>query len=235
MKFAIIAAGEGSRLQHEGVSLPKPLVPICGEAMIDRLIRIFRQNGATEIVIIVNTLNPLTEQHILQLKQQGKADDIRMVVKSTPSSMHSFAELAPYLSDGPFCLTTVDTIFCEEEFSQYINYFAHCQYDGCMAVTDYIDDEKPLYVATNEQLHVTGFHDTDEGDRYISGGIYCLRPSALQTLATCLKEGKSRMRNFQRALVSDGLKLKAFPFTKILDVDHVEDIVKAENFLQQHS
>ena len=30
----------------EGVSLPKPLVPICGEAMIDRLIRIFRQNGA---------------------------------------------------------------------------------------------------------------------------------------------------------------------------------------------
>ena len=149
--------------------------------------------------------------------------------------MHSFAELAPYLSDGPFCLTTVDTIFCEEEFSQYINYFAHCQYDGCMAVTDYIDDEKPLYVATNEQLHITGFHDTDEGDRYISGGIYCLRPSALQTLATCLKEGKSRMRNFQRALVSDGLKLKAFPFTKILDVDHVEDIVKAENFLQQHS
>ena len=229
MKFAIIAAGEGSRLQHEGVSLPKPLVPICGEAMIDRLIRIFRQNGATEIVIIVNMLNPLTEQHILQLKQQGKADDIRMVVKSTPSSMHSFAELAPYLSDGPFCLTTVDTIFCEEEFSQYINYFAHCQYDGCMAVTDYIDDEKPLYVATNEQLHITGFHDIDEGDRYISGGIYCLRPNA------CLKEGKSRMRNFQRALVSDGLKLKAFPFTKILDVDHIEDIVKAENFLQQHS
>ena len=43
------------------------------------------------------------------------------------------------------------------------------------------------------------------------------------------------MRNFQRALVSDGLKLKAFPFTKILGVDHVEDIVKAENFLQQHS
>ena len=64
MKFAIIAAGEGSRLQHEGVSLPKPLVPICGEAMIDRLIRIFRQNGATEIVIIVNMLTlPVRRLH----------------------------------------------------------------------------------------------------------------------------------------------------------------------------
>ena len=39
MKYAIIAAGLGSRLQSEGVSLPKPLVKLNGEAMIDRLAR----------------------------------------------------------------------------------------------------------------------------------------------------------------------------------------------------
>ena len=39
------------------------------------------------------------------------------------------------------------------------------------------------------------------------------------------------MRNFQRQLVSEGLSLKAYPFSKILDVDHVEDITKAEAFL----
>ena len=233
MKFAIIAAGEGSRLQQEGVSLPKPLVHIHGEAMIDRLMRIFRENGAHEIVVIVNTLNPQTEQHILQLKKEGKADDVTMVVKSTPSSMHSFAELAPYLKDDIFCLTTVDTIFKEEDFKAYINYFKQCNYDGCMAVTDYIDDEKPLYVSTDDDMNIKGFHDKNEGDKYISGGIYCLHPNALQTLDKCLKEGKSRMRNFQRALVEDGLKLKAYDFTKILDVDHAEDIVKAEQFLSK--
>ena len=232
MKYAIIAAGEGSRLQHEGIALPKPLVHICGEAMIDRLIRIFRQNGSTEIVIIVNTLNPHTEQHIRQLKAKGKADDIRLVVKSTPSSMHSFAELSPYLADGPFCLTTVDTICNEQEFKAYIYYFNHCPYDGCMAVTDFVDDEKPLYVATDKDLNITGFHDTNEGDQFISGGIYCLRPNALNTLNKCLEQGQSRMRNYQRALVADGLKLKAFTFAKILDVDHASDISKAEDFLQ---
>ena len=46
-----------------------------------------------------------------------------------------------------------------------------------------------------------------------------------------MEKGMSRMRNFQRQLVADGLKLKAYPFTKILDVDHASDIVKAENFL----
>lgn len=233
MKFAIIAAGEGSRLQHEGIALPKPLVKLNGEAMIDRLLRIFRQNGADEIAVIVNRLNPLTEQHLRTLQEQGQADDLRLVVQTTPSSMHSFAALAPYLSDGPFCLTTVDTIFREDEFARYINHFKASQADGCMAVTDYIDDEKPLYVGTDDQLHITGFHDTDQGDRYISGGIYCLRPSALGVLADCMERGLSRMRNFQRELVNQGLQLEACPFSKILDVDHAGDIVKAETFLSQ--
>lgn len=233
MKFAIIAAGEGSRLQQEGVSLPKPLVTINGEAMIDRLIRIFRDNGASEIVIVVNTLNPKTEQHIRQLQECGLANDVRLVVKSTPSSMHSFAELAPFLSDSSFCLTTVDTIFKDDDFKEYINYFKHSDLDGCMAVTDYIDDESPLYVATDNDMNISGFHDKCENDRFISGGIYCLHSKALNTLQKCLKNGVSRMRNYQRALVDDGLKLKAYTFSKILDVDHVSDIAKAEAFLNE--
>jgi hypothetical protein len=39
------------------------------------------------------------------------------------------------------------------------------------------------------------------------------------------------MRNFQRQLVKEGLKLQAYPFSKILDVDHASDIQKAEEFL----
>lgn len=232
MKFAIIAAGEGSRLQHEGVALPKPLVPIAGEAMIDRLIRIFRQNGATEIDLIVNTLNPLTEQHINELKRSGKGEDIRMVVKSTPSSMHSFAELAPLIGEESFCLTTVDTIFKEEDFSDYISFFKNGDWDGCMAVTDFIDDEKPLYVGTDKEMNITGFFDDKNDCSFISGGIYCLNKKSLLTLNRCLQQGKSRMRNFQRALIEDGLKLKAYKFSKILDVDHAEDIKKAEAFLK---
>lgn len=54
MKFAIISAGEGSRLSQEGVTLPKPLVQLNGVAMIDRLIRIFIRNGADKVVVIIN-------------------------------------------------------------------------------------------------------------------------------------------------------------------------------------
>ena len=39
------------------------------------------------------------------------------------------------------------------------------------------------------------------------------------------------MRNFQRALIADGRKAVAHPFTKVLDIDHASDIEKAELFL----
>lgn len=228
MTFAILAAGEGSRLAQEGIELPKPLVRVNGEAMIDRLIRIFRKNGAEAIYIITNNLTPLTQKHLLQL--QAMDERIHLVVKTTPSSMHSFYELRKLMGNGKFCLTTVDTIFREDEFEQYIHAWEQSQEDGLMAVTDYIDDEKPLYIATNTDLSITGFLD-DEPQHFISGGIYGLKESSYSIIDKCIAEGQSRMRNFQRQLIKEGLRLKAYPFSKILDVDHACDIEKAEAFL----
>ncbi len=246
MRYAIIAAGEGSRLQQEGIESPKPLVNVHGEHLIDRLLRIFMANDAEEIVVICNDLTTLVSAHLVDIQQnglQGRPIPLRFLVKSTPSSMHSFFELSRYLEDSDaFVLTTVDTIFREEEFGSYISAFKQMLAkgeDGMMGVTDYIDDEKPLYVETVEETgdalypRITGFLDACDHPRFISGGIYGLTPRAIKTLQGCMERGESRMRNFQRALIRDGLKLRAYPFTKVLDIDHASDIAKAEAFLSE--
>lgn len=46
-----------------------------------------------------------------------------------------------------------------------------------------------------------------------------------------MTEGLTRMRNFQRLMISSGLQVKAYPFSKIIDVDHESDIRKAEDFI----
>ena len=238
MKYAIIAAGEGSRLAKEGVEQPKPLVSVGGEHLIDRLIRIFCNNDAEDIVVICNDHTTLVNKHLERIESEGlngQKVPLRHIVKSTPSSMHSMYEISTMLKDAPFCLTTVDTIFREDEFSEYIKAFqlslAKKDVDGVMAVTDFIDDEKPLYISTDKDMNITGFHDTQGECRYISGGIYGLLPESLTTLEACIKRGESRMRNFQRALVTDGFRLKAYRFSKILDIDHKDDITKAEEFI----
>lgn len=223
MKYGIIAAGEGSRLAQEGVAVTKPMVTINGETLLDRLVRIFNNNDADEIVVALRT--PI---HIFN-------SSTTVVYCTTPSSMHSFYELKPYLETGePFVLTTVDTVFSEEEFANYIMAFDEAVadgYDGLMAVTDYIDDEKPLYVKVNGNDNVIeGFYD-EAVSPYVSAGIYGLCPNALETLERCVTNGESRMRNFQRALVNEGKRLKAWRFSRVIDVDHASDIVKAERMI----
>ena len=237
MKFAIIAAGKGSRLREEGINLPKPLVELNGEKLIDRLIRIFIHNGATEIIVICNDLYPEVNSHLASLEQQGLP--LRHIVKTTESSMHSLHEMAPLLQDDKFILTTVDTVFSERMFSQFVQAFCNSDADGIMAVTDYCDDEKPLYVLTNAdktQLPVIkGFHDEepkhdDCETTYISAGIYGLSSPALTILGDCISKGMSRMRNFQRALIANGQQLRAFPLGTVMDIDHRSDLDVAQRF-----
>ena len=153
MHYGIIAAGEGSRLVQEGVALPKPLVGLNGEPMIGRLINIFLDNNAESVSVIVNEQMTEVREYLERLAPTLPVP-MRLVVKSTPSSMHSFHELSRVMEgDGRFVLTTVDTIFRPGEFSRYVAAFeaAGPELDGMMPATSFIDDEKPLYIDTDKE------------------------------------------------------------------------------------
>ena len=192
-------------------------------------------NNATEIVVICNEQMSDVASHLKMIQDEGlngRHVPLRFVIKSTPSSMHSFYELRYFLRDEPFILTTVDTIFDEREFHDYVLSFqdkiAHGT-DALMGVTDYIDDEKPLYVGVDKVMRINGYYDTPQADsRFISAGIYGLTAFSLDILETCIEKGESRMRNFQRALVAANLRIEAYPLTKVFDIDHIEDIRKAD-------
>lgn len=234
MNFAIIAAGEGSRLQQEGVDTPKPLVSLNGRPMIGRLIDIFVNCGAECISVIVNEEMTQVKEYLEDLAIKLPVE-LRLVVKSTPSSMHSFYEVSRVLPEGRFILTTVDTIFHENDFRRYVEAFEKepVEVDGLMAVTSYIDDEKPLYVDVDSDMRIAAFTDIPgENAKYISGGIYGLDRSAIDVLGKCISSGMSRMRNFQRALIAEGLTLYAYDMGKIIDVDHQSDIEKAEQLIK---
>lgn len=251
MNFGIIAAGEGSRLAQEGVEVPKPLVRIEGKPMIHRLIDIYMANGAEKICVIVNARMPEVAEYLEKLRPQLEVP-LEMVVKTTPSSMHSFYEIGKLLrGHGRFVATTVDTIFRPEDFGRYVEAFRDSapEVDGMMAMTSFVDDEKPLWIEAapvsdsvseyedgrRAADRILAFRDTSWDDaRYVSGGIYGLSDSALDVLDDCLERGVARMRNFQRALIGAGLDIRGYDMGKILDVDHAGDIVKAEDFLRNH-
>ncbi len=235
MKYAIIAAGQGSRLAQEGVSAPKPLVELDGRPMIRRLIDIFISCEAEEIAVIVNEQMAAVAAYLSAIAPELSVP-LRLTVRTTPGSMHSLHYVTQLFDGGDkFIATTVDTIFREDDFRRYAQAFADDDAnDGMMAVTPYIDDEKPLYIDTDTEGLITAFRDAPwPGVQYISGGIYGLSAKALAVLHECMTTNVNRMRDFQRALLSAGLKLRAYPMGKIIDVDHASDIDTARRFIAQ--
>ena len=234
MEYAIIAAGEGSRLASEGVTQPKPLVALEGQPLIGRLMNVFANNGAKKIHVIINAFMPAVEAYLNSVKLSVP---LNIIKKTTPSSLHSFYELLSHIEDDKVCLSTVDTIFPEEEFSQYIHTFLqHQEYDALMAATNFVEDEKPLYITTDAADNIIHYLDENTQDcQLVSGGIYCLRRSTFSIVNQAIASGVNRMRNLQRMLIGKGLVIKAYPFTKIMDIDHAADIASAEAWLHQLS
>ena len=198
--------------------------------MIGRLINIMLRCNAQSISIIVN-------EHMTEVREYLESltlpVPLNLVVKTTPSSMHSFWHLSRVIPQGKFCLTTVDTIFREEDFKGYIEAFeTDTAHDGMWAVTPFVDDEKPLWVDVDDEMNITAFKDKAwEGAKYVSGGVYAMTDNAFRVLDDCIEQNISRMRNFQRALVAAGQHLQAYSIEKIVDVDHADDIATAEAFL----
>lgn len=239
MHFAIIAAGEGIRLREEGIALPKPLVPVDGVPMLGRLIDLFVRMDAESISVICNESSPEVAEYLSA--RCCSVPGLRFIVQSTSSSMHSLAALSQILPEGRFCLTTVDTIFQESSFRTYVHACETGDADGLFVVTPYVDDEKPLWVEVDSDSGNTicGFYDQESdfsahAQHLVSGGVYCLDTrTAMPVLQECLKQGQSRMRNYQRALLAAGLQIKACIFPKVMDIDHAEDIRKAEKWLKE--
>ena len=221
MNYAIIAAGTGSRLYNEGVFLQKPLMKIKGTPMIKRLFDVFKNNSAKDVIVVINDLNLRTRDYIKSLNYPFQ---IKLNVKSTPSSMHSLFGMREFLGDKDFCLTTLDAIFKPKEFSEFIKYpKSQTDKDAIMAITSFIDDEKPLDIKTQNN-NITAFLAEKTDCQFVSGGIYYLKNTIWQVLVRSIAFGNFKMRNFQRDLLAAGLNVGYYSFSKIIDVDRSKDM-----------
>lgn len=233
MNYAIIAAGDGERLKLEGFHHSKPLLKINGVPMIERIIKNCINNGAASISCIINEHSHDLFSYLSQYEFPVK---FNLIVKSTESSLHSLYELKKYVQGTPFVLTTTDSVFLEDEFRKYIRFIHTASaLDGVLAVTRFIDDEKPLYADVDSKNIITGFSDFNNVLKHVTGGIYFFRNDIFPVAEILLENKVYRLRNLLKRLIENGFELGAYEFSKIVDVDHVADINAALELLKQEN
>lgn len=226
MKAGIIAAGVGSRLAQGGVAIPKPLVKVGGETLIGRAIRGAAQAGAQRVALIVN---PVFPELIAYLNETSWPVPLDLHVWDSPSSLDSFLALRPYL-DEPFLLLTVDAVLAPGALAAFVAKARQAPTSGALGLTTFQDDEKPLYV----ELDATGrILAVGRGPSpHITAGCYFFQPQvfALEALAKARK--LQALRQFLGMLVEEGFSLQGIDVGPGVDVDHPEDIARAEAFLR---
>jgi len=230
MKAAILAAGRGERLTRAGLTIEKPLISVGGQPLIARVIHAVASVGVTDSVCIVNELSPAL-YHYLSLITWPLS--MRVIRKTTDSSLESFACLAPYLHDEPFLLFTVDAVFRLSALARFLA-GARCMGSGCgvLALTRFIDDENPLRIDIGPDHTVRGVDEDAGASPYITAGFYYFEPAVLNLLADAHALGLNRLRQFFGFLHKSGYPLFGVRVSKTIDVDRPKDIEAAEDYVR---
>jgi len=240
-RAGIIAAGAGERL-HAGDGTLKPLVTIGGETLVDRVLASIGEIDPAEVVVIVNERSTAVRDHV---SRRSFPFPLRWIVETTASSMHSFLRIVESLAsgsgEGPFLVSTVDTVAAPGEYLRFARASVAVDADVALAVTAGWDDEKPLLVEVDAAGHVTAMGEAIRqqalreapGRVWATAGYYAVRSTVLREAELARADGLAALRSFLGRLVERGYAVAAVPVALAIDVDRPADVAAAEAFLKQ--
>jgi NDP-sugar pyrophosphorylase family protein len=191
--------------------------------------------GASEVVVIINEDSLAVRQHVAASKWPFV---IRWIVETTPSSMHSFLRVVETLAadgdEGPFLLSTVDTVAGSQTYSRFITEARRLEETAVtLALTSLGNDEKPLLVrCAPGDSRVTAIGDAAVPSDQASAGFYAVRASILREAEAARRDQVGKLRIFLERLLDRGYHLAGIPVAQSIDVDRPGDIAAAENFLR---
>jgi NDP-sugar pyrophosphorylase family protein len=253
-RAGVIAAGRGERLQNGRPRL-KPLVPVGGLTLVERVLSSLGEAEPAEVVVIVNEASIAVKDHV---SSRPWPFALRWIVETTPSSMHSFLRVVEALAadgdSGPFLLSTVDTVAQQGAFGAFAEASRESDADVTLAIIPTPDDDKPLLVGVRPPsdpigdwagvrrvsdpnrataLSVDTIGADAAGSPWATAGYYAVRASILREADEARRDGVTALRAFLGRLLARGFRVNAVPVAPGIDVDRPSDIRAAEAFLKQ--
>ena len=107
-KAVVLAAGFGTRLRPLTLVRPKPLLPVWGVPMLERILRMLESWGVEEIAVNAHWQAPQVRQFVWNRKGRAK-----VTVAEEPEILGTGGVLNPlrgFLGDGPFWLVNGDVV-----------------------------------------------------------------------------------------------------------------------------
>lgn len=228
MNLLIIENKNNSHIVNPGFSSGNAK-KIKGELLIERIIRIGRNNGVSQILCAINSHEPELKSF---LSTNNFGIPIKIIEVDKEISLINFAVIAPSLSNDRFVIINKNSVFTENEFSEFLSYsILQDDADGVIAVARYDSSEKPYCVAMNDEDIILKFSKEKDGYSWATGGIYYFKPRIFNELKYALNANIVGIEKYLQLLIIRGYILKGFSFNKIIRIKNDNDIVRAEEMI----
>ncbi|MCX8070971.1 MAG: NTP transferase domain-containing protein [Candidatus Binatia bacterium] len=231
MQAAIIAAGNGERLRQAGWVLPKPLVPVAGRPLVEYVLRGLEHAGVRRVVMALNTRGFPVERYC---RRHWPRLDFSFVYRDTPNSMESLFALEPLIAGDPFVLMTADTLIAPSRLGEFCTRVREFGPEAVvLGVTAFVDDEKPLWVESDDTARVQALGSAVRGRGWVTAGVYAMPRSVFRHVAAARAAGAAALRDFLALLLQAGVEMRALPVGVCVDVDRPQDLAVAARFVAE--
>lgn len=230
MKCLIIAAGRGSRLSKRGDS--KPLIPLLGLSIIERVILTAAKSGITDFYVVTGYNGEKVEQYLHKFSQRRNIN-ITYIMNEEWKEGNGLSVLkAKDVIKENFILLMCDHVFDESILLELKD--KKIEDDEVMLTVDYniksndvdIQDATKVFVKDNRILDIG--KNIKEYNAYDTG-IFLCSPAIFEAIEKSLYKGDSSLSGGIRIL-AEKKRVKVFDIKGRfwIDVDDEEALKKAE-------
>ena len=234
MKVVIIAAGDGGRLRRKNKNLIKPLIPILGVSLIERVILSCKEAGFNDFVVVVGFKK---DELVSCLNRIAEKQNISLQIAENPQwkKGNGTSVLAcERFAEEPFVLVMCDHIFDPEILQGLVQ--EKLSTDECVLAVDRrtneifdLEDATKVQYQGREIKAIGKELDSFNG---IDTGIFLCTPAIFYALREANQQNKCPLSNGVRYLIRDKkMKMHDIGDRFWIDVDTGKSVKRAKRLL----
>ena len=176
--MVIMAGGVGSRLKPLTNSVPKPMLRVNNQPILEKILLKAKSQGLSKFIV---TINYLAEQIENYFKDGSNLDiEITYLKENLPLGTAGSLKMIKFTDDLPILLTNGDVV-TETNYVELLNFHSDNKFDLTIAVKSH-EWNNPYGVVETNGLKITNYIEKPSNVTLVNAGIYCLNPKVIDLI-----------------------------------------------------
>lgn len=217
----IMAGGLGTRLHPLTQEVPKPMLRVGAKPIIETIIEQLKSYGYKNIILCLNYKADIIKNYFQDGANFGV--NIKYVSEKKRLGTAGAIRLAKEYIDKPFFVLNGD-ILTKLNFEQFMQF--HINSGNCVTIgTKKYEIQIPYGVVNLKDEKVTDLKEKPCSSYFISGGMYCLDPEAIDRIP---EDEYFDITQLISEYLDKGKKVGSFPITEYwMDIGQIDDYNQA--------